>query len=142
MKMNPRYLAIITGLASLLFVIATRAVAGFLQGSDGTPDGAVPFSIEPVSLVIGLAGGALVAGIPAVAYTRSLRHKNKGWDGTVKGNQKIAAAGDGPKLINPIAMDKGLRVAGEPSPPGEGTNDMKETTAGKREFKGHVTLMK
>ncbi len=176
-KLHPktwfRFLA--SSLAILSLVLFIRGATGLLQGSDGTPDGTPNgFTLEPLSLVIGLAAGSLLVGVPALA--RSIKHRKdpppregppdqdcdgdtdyarKGWDGTVKGSTKAPAQQEAqPSLINPIAMDKGLRFASqEASPPSgaatdtpvtsKGTADAKESGSGKIHTRtGHVTLMK
>jgi hypothetical protein len=68
-KMAPRIQAILASMIVVGLAAFIRVVAAL--GSDGTPD--PTFSIEPVSLLIGLAGGAIAVGVPVLARAASHR---------------------------------------------------------------------
>jgi hypothetical protein len=160
-----RYTLVYTGLLLTVFSLILHGVLGYFQ--DGTPDTA--FAIEPVSLLIGLGAGALVVGIPvlarAVAHRKGPQRKDppgkdedcdgkadyalkgrKGWDGTIKGSGKIVedAPGANVKLINPVAMDKGLRIdaSSDASSTAVSSPDETKPKTKPKQYTGHVTLMK
>ena len=76
LKTTPKYLVIIVSMIVTSLAALIRAVAA--QGADGTGGGtpSTPsqgFVIDPISLLIGLAGGAIAVGVPVLARVASRR---------------------------------------------------------------------
>jgi hypothetical protein len=76
-------------LVSFLAAINVQSVAGFYQGSDGTPSA---FTFEPISFLIGLCGGALAVGIPFAASKLARRNDRK-----IKGTEECDDKNDIPQ---------------------------------------------
>ena len=108
---------------------------GVLRVEEGIPDGTMPFTIEPLSLLIGVGVGGLVVGIPLLLW-----HKHSWNIATTQPRSDPAAAG---REYNKSSSTVG--VAGNGG--AEGTTS-KQTPKDKpkekppKEFKGHVTLLK
>ncbi len=116
------------GLVGLVLVLLVQGAAGFYQ-ADGTPS--TPFLIEPVSLLIGAAGGAIAVGVPVMAH--AISHRGKGGS---KDDDCDGIAGAKHTKTGHVSLLKR-------SPDVEQIESIKlPKDDGKKEFKGHVSLLK
>ncbi len=115
---------ILVTLFTIVITVLVPSSLGLFQGSDGTPD-APGLTIDPISLIIGLAVGAAGVGIPVLIHSVSSKKHTKTGHVTL------------------LKRTPDVEGAARESPPASGSPEVpEESVAGKHTKTGHVTLLK
>nr|MDO8118342.1 hypothetical protein [Candidatus Sigynarchaeota archaeon] len=123
-----------SGFVFLVLAMLVNGATGLLQSGDGTPN--TSLAIEPVSLLIGAAGGAIAIGVPLLARSISHRGKASRKDDDCDGiaSAKHTKTGHVTLLKRTPEIEQPAGKIGDSIGPITGEH--------KKEFKGHVTLLK
>ncbi len=115
---------ILVTIFAICFTVLVPSGFGFFLGGDGTPE--VPaFTIDPISLILGLAVGGAGVGIPVLIHSAS--------------GKKHTKTGHVTLLKRTADVEAGVRA----SPPSSGGPEVPEgTESSKHKKSGHVTLLK